>query len=129
MGSNTRVLLDLLDLLDLAHTGYLPAVRPTTHGTRRSPQPLATELPGVTSVRRFYGNCAVQVAAFLKNDFHLQKNGLTSFAKNSYKGACLMHEIFILHIKTFDSKWVCFRPLADGASPVTNQMLSRVERE
>ena len=39
-----------------------------------------------------------------------------------------MHEMFILHIKTFDSKWMCFRPLADWASPVTNQMLSRVVR-
>src|SRR5260370_40429630 len=40
-----------------------------------------------------------------------------------------MNERFILHIKPFDSKWVCFRPLADWASPVTNQMLSRVVRE
>ena len=39
-----------------------------------------------------------------------------------------MNERFILHIKTFDSKWVCFRPLADLASPATNQILSRVVR-
>ena len=37
-----------------------------------------------------------------------------------------MRKILILHIKTFDSKWVCFRSLSDWASPVTNQMLSRV---
>jgi hypothetical protein len=37
-----------------------------------------------------------------------------------------MRKIVILHIKTFDSKWVCFRSLSDWASPVTNQMLSRV---
>ena len=75
----------------------------------------------MTSVRRF-------LATFLKNNFHLQQKCLTGFAKSDYKEARLMNERFILHIKTFDSKRVCFYPLADWASPVTNQMLSRVVR-
>jgi hypothetical protein len=37
-----------------------------------------------------------------------------------------MHKIVILHIKTFDSKLVCFAPLSDWALPVKDQMLSRV---
>src|SRR6267143_294177 len=57
-----------------------------------------------------------------------QQKCLTGFAKSGYKRARLMDERVILHIKTFDSKWVCFRTLAEWASLVTNQTLSRVVR-
>lgn len=39
-----------------------------------------------------------------------------------------MSERFILHIKTFDSKWVCLRSLADWAKPDVVEGGERVGR-
>src|SRR5260370_37954363 len=76
----------------------------------------------------FLRNLCRLSSRFSEKQFSFTKKVLDKLRKSDYKGARLMHEIFILHIKTFNSKWVCFRPLADWASPVTNQMLSRVVR-